>query len=429
MNEDDASRLTTILEQGGCMLAESPELADVVLLHTCSVREKPEQRVYALANRMQWLKRKNPGLVLGIGGCVAKQEGRALLERFWGIDFLFDSYSLHKIPELLRAVRESSSHVAMNTMLMDQPEDFDESLFPCNNKTHGPTAFLTIMQGCDHKCSFCIVPHVRGPEVSRSSRAILMHARRLVGQGVRELVLLGQNVNRYGKHTQDITFPELLRELDRIPGLERIRFTTSNPTDADDSLVECFASLRTVCPHLHLPVQSGSDRILGLMRRGYTRKDYLAIVERLRQARPDIALTTDLIVGFPTETDEDFQSTLRLVEEVGFDSSFSFKYSKRPLTEAEKMEGQVSKEVKEERLAILQDVTQRIAQKSLLKAIGSSQEVLVEKPSKMSKEEVMGRTLHNKAVVFFGNQSLVGKIVPVLIIEALRHTLRGQLDG
>jgi len=429
MNEDDASRLATILEEGGCMLAESPELADVVLLHTCSVREKPEQKVYTFASRVQRLKRKNPGLVLGIGGCVAKQEGRVLLERFWGVDFLFNSYSLHKIPEHLRALREISPLVTPKTMLMDQPEGFEESLFPCNNKTHGPTAFLTIMQGCDHKCSFCIVPHVRGPEVSRSSRAVLMHAKRLIGQGVRELVLLGQNVNRYGKHTQDIAFPELLHELDRIPGLERIRFTTSNPTDVDGSLVECFASLRTVCPHLHLPVQSGSDRILGLMRRGYTRKDYLATVERLRRARPDISLTTDLIVGFPTETNKDFQSTLRLVEEVGFDSSFSFKYSRRPFTEAGKMEGHVSKEVKKERLAMLQDVTQRIAQKSLLKVVGSSQEVLVEKLSKMSKEELMGRTLDNKTVVFPGKPSLVGKIVPVLILEALRHTLKGQYNG
>lgn len=429
MNEDDASRLATMLEQDGCMLVESPENADVVLLHTCSVREKPELKVYAFARKMHRLKRENPGLILGIGGCVAKQEGRALLERLWGVDFLFNSYNLQRIPQLLRDMREQSPQVSHQTILLDQPKAFEESLFPYDNKSHGPTAFLTIMQGCDHKCSFCIVPYVRGPEVSRSSRAVLAHAKRLVEQGARELILLGQNVNRYGKHTQDIAFPALLHELDRIPGLERIRFTTSNPTDVDDSLIECFASLRTVCPHFHLPVQSGSDRILGLMQRGYNRKDYLRTIERLKHARNDIAMTTDIIVGFPTETNEDFQSTLQLVEEVEFDSAFSFKYSRRPFTKAGEMEGQVSKEAKEERLAILQEVAQRIAKKKLMQAVGSSQCVLVEKPSKMRKEELMGRTLHNKTVVFPGNPSLIGRIVSVLIFEALRHTLKGRSYG
>lgn len=431
MNEDDANRLASMIHQRGAEFVKTLDSADVILIHTCSVREKPEKKLFGLLGRIERVKRNNPKLVVGVGGCVAKQEEKTLLGRFWGVDFLFSSYHLHKVPSLLASIMDISPESRPRYSLLDQPTAFEESLFPDHDhlRKGAPTAFVTIMQGCDHKCSFCIVPYVRGPEVSRSSQSILNEVQRLVDEGVREITLLGQNVNRYGKSNHDIPFHELLRRLDRIEGLRRVRFTTSNPTDVGDALIECFRNLRTLCPQLHLPVQSGSDRILDLMARGYTRNEYLRIVDKLRKACPDIALSTDLIVGFPSETEEDFKDTLTLVEEIGYESAFSFKYSKRPFTEAARIQPQVNEEIKEERLSVLQDRLGKIHEKKIQCYVGSVQEILVEKPSKKRHEELMGRTPKNYPTVFPGDPSWIGTIVPVKITEVAHHTLLGRYNG
>jgi len=426
MNEYDSARMVDVLrESEGLEPTTDPAQADVVLLNTCSVREKAQEKVFSHLGQWRLLKQRKPGLVIGVGGCVASQEGEALLARAPFVDLVFGPQTIHRLPDMIAGLRRSGRPQV--DISFPEIEKFDRLPQP---RAGGATAFVSVMEGCSKYCSFCVVPYTRGEEVSRPLAQVLAEVESLAGQGVREVTLLGQNVNAYCGEMGEATecdLATLIRFVSRVQGIERIRFTTSHPVEFTDALIEAYADVPQLASYLHLPVQSGSDRILSLMKRGYTTLEYKQKIRRLRAARPGISLSSDFIVGFPGETDRDFEQTMDLIAEVGFDQSFSFIYSRRPGTPAAALPDDVRREVKQQRLSLLQ---RRIDQQSLgisRGMIGSVQRVLVEKPSKKDPAQLAGRTENMRWVNFDGPGTLIGRFADVLITEALPNSLRGRL--
>ena len=426
MNEYDSARMADVLrESAGLELTSQPEEADVVLLNTCSVREKAQEKVFSHLGRWRLLKREKPGLVIGVGGCVASQEGEGILERAPFVDLVFGPQTIHRLPAMIAALRETREPQV--DISFPEIEKFDRLPEP---RAEGATAFVSIMEGCSRYCSFCVVPYTRGEEMSRPFGQVVAEVTSLVAQGVREITLLGQNVNAYRGPAADgdaVDLAGLIRHIARMDGLERIRFTTSHPLEFTPSLVDAYAEVPKLANYLHLPVQSGSDRILARMKRGYTRLEYKQKIRRLRAVRPDISLSSDFIVGFPGETEADFQQTLELIADVGFDQSYSFIYSKRPGTPAAALPGEVPQEVKQLRLETLQAQLNRQARSISEAMIGSTQRVLVEKPSRRDPRQLAGRTENMRWVNFDGPLALVDRFADVCITEAMPNSLRGRL--
>jgi tRNA-2-methylthio-N6-dimethylallyladenosine synthase len=420
MNVADSELMAQVLGEGYDLTPRAEE-ADLYLINTCAIRRKSEEKVRSLLGSLKPLKRARPQLILGVGGCVAQQEGERLLAFAPHLNLVFGTKGIYRLPELVdRAGRgERVVDVALGR---DCPELPQRTFPPGTVQT-----MVTIMRGCDNFCSFCVVPHVRGRETSRAPEAIVGEVAAFVAAGGLEVTLLGQNVNSYGRGlSEPMTFPGLLGRLDTLPGLKRLRFATSHPRDLSPELIRSFGELSTLCEHLHLPVQSGANRVLARMNRGYTREHYRDKVAALRQACPGIALSTDLIVGFPGETEADFLQTLDLMREAGFDQAFSFKYSPRPQTAAATFPDQVPEEVKAERLARLQAVQDELTQKAHARLVGQEQEVLVEGRSKRSPQDLSGRLRTNQVVNFTGPRELVGQLTRVIITEAHPHSLKGR---
>jgi tRNA-2-methylthio-N6-dimethylallyladenosine synthase len=426
MNEYDSSRMVDVLrESEGLELTDDPAAADVVLLNTCSVREKAQEKVFSHLGQWRLLKERKPGLVIGVGGCVASQEGEGLLGRAPFVDLVFGPQTIHRLPEMIAGLRRSGR--AQVDVSFPEIEKFDRMPEP---RAEGATAFVSIMEGCSKYCSFCVVPYTRGEEMSRPFGQVMAEVEALAAQGVREVMLLGQNVNAYRGPMDggaDCDLATLIRFVARVDGIERIRFTTSHPVEFTDALVEAYADVPKLASYLHLPVQSGSDRVLALMKRGYTALEYKQKIRRLRAARPGISLSSDFIVGFPGETDRDFEQTMNLIAEVGFDQSFSFIYSRRPGTPAAALPDDVPREVKSQRLAILQRRIDQQAMDISRAMVGTVQRVLVEKPSKKDPAQLAGRTENMRWVNFDAPASLLGTFADVLVTEALPNSLRGRL--
>ncbi|MGH7826838.1 MAG: tRNA (N6-isopentenyl adenosine(37)-C2)-methylthiotransferase MiaB [Candidatus Binatia bacterium] len=428
MNQYDSERIARVMGRMDYVTTDRIDAADLILLNTCSVRDKAEQKVYSALGSWKELKDRRAGVVIGVGGCVAQQEGESLLKRVPHLDLVFGTHNIPKLPEMVQqvhALRRRPVEIAFyrDSSYMEDPEGRPE--------VQGTKAFVTIMQGCNKVCSFCIVPYVRGREVSRPSRKILEEIEALAGLGVKEVMLLGQNVNSYGKLSPgEIGFSELLKRVNQIEGLARIRFTTSHPQDLSPELIEAYATLDKLCEHLHLPVQSGADSVLSRMRRGYTRKEYLDRIRRLRDRCPEMSLSTDIIVGFPGETEEEFDLTLELLYEVQYDEIFSFMYSARPQTVSAKIyDDDIPEETKKERLKRLQSLQQRISLIKNREKVGSTEEVLVDGPAKLKNGQIMGRTRSNRIVNFTGLEQLVGTLARVRIIGATANSLLGELPA
>ena len=426
MNEYDSERMAdTLAVSHGLRLVDDPVLADVLLLNTCSIREKAEDKVFTQLGFWRPLKERRPEVVIGVGGCVASQEGERLRRRAPYVDLVFGPQTLHRLPDLLDAcLAERRPQVDVAFPML---EKFDH--LPQRPGRDGATAFVTIQEGCDKFCTFCVVPHTRGREYSRSMPDILREVRGLVEQGVREITLLGQNVNAYRGATGLVGeggLADLLERLARIPGLLRLRYTTSHPANLDDELIAAHGSIGILAPHLHLPVQSGSDRILRRMHRKHTVGQYLDKIDRLRAARPGIQISSDFIVGFPGETDADFAATMELIDAVRFDQSFSFKYSQRPNTPALKLKDSVPEAVKEDRLAVLQGRINGLAQGYAQALVGTQQAVLITGPSRRDAQELTGKTACNRAVNLAGSMDWVGQMLDVEITAALPNSLRGR---
>ena len=431
MNEYDSSRMLDILRVSqGYELTEEESEADLLLLNTCSVREKAQEKVFHQLGRWRRLKSERPGLQIGVGGCVASQEGEALSDRAPYVDVIFGPQTLHRLPELIRDAR--SSKRTQVDISFPEIEKFDRLPAP---RVEGPDAFVSIMEGCGKYCSFCVVPYTRGEEVSRPLMDVLREIYRLAEQGVREVNLLGQNVNAYrgpldeekdSERVADLAY--LISVVAAVDGIDRIRYTTSHPMEFSDSLIEVYAEVPELVNHLHLPVQSGSDRILAKMKRGYTALEYKSRIRKLRRIRPDISLSSDFIVGFPGETDGDFEATMNLIDEVGFDHSFSFIYSARPGTPAADLPDETPMSVKKERLAILQGRIQGQAMRISESMVGQIHRILVTGPSKKDPGQLQGRTENNRVVNFHcDDHSLVGQFAEVQVGEALPNSLRGKL--
>ncbi|MCG2635271.1 MAG: tRNA (N6-isopentenyl adenosine(37)-C2)-methylthiotransferase MiaB [Gammaproteobacteria bacterium] len=427
MNEYDSTRMAELLQDSHDLESvDSAEEADVILLNTCSVREKAQEKVFSQIGVWAELKQARPELVIGIGGCVASQEGAALRARAPSVDLVFGPQTLHRLPEMLRQV-ELDRRPAVDVSF-PEIEKFDSLPTP---RQKGATAFLSIMEGCSKYCSFCVVPYTRGEEWSRPLDAVLAEATSLAEQGVREIVLLGQNVNAYRGATDDGGEADLglaIHAVAAIPGIDRIRFTTSHPLDVSESLAEAFAEVPELVSHIHLPVQSGSDDVLRRMKRNHTVAEYLQRLKWLQQARPGLSVSTDLIVGFPGETEADFQATLDLVEQVGFDHSFSFIYSPRPGTPAADLVDEVSVDEKKARLRRLQQRLRELEEGYAMSMLGSRQRVLVERLSRRSDEELAGRTENNRVVNFPAPRSLIGQFVDVSITGVFSNSLRGKVE-
>ena len=427
MNEYDSERMADLLARShGLELVDTPEAADLLILNTCSIREKAEDKVYTQLGFWRPLKEREPQPLIAVGGCVASQEGEKLRRRAPFVDIVFGPQTLHRLPDLLDArLAEQQPQVDLS---FPELEKFDR--LPERPGREGATAFVTVQEGCDKFCTFCVVPHTRGREYSRPLPEIVREVRQLLEQGVAEITLLGQNVNAYRAPSGligDADFAELLRRLAALPGLRRLRYTTSHPNNLDERLIAAHRDLPVLAPHLHLPVQSGSDRILRRMHRKHSIAEYLDKVAALREARPEIQFSSDFIVGFPGETDADFQATMDLIEQVRFDQSFSFKYSPRPNTPALKLKDSVPELVKEERLAILQGRVNQLAQDYSRALVGSVQEILVTGPSRRNAAEWTGKTGCNRSVNFPGPAGLAGQMLAVEITEALPNSLRGRL--
>jgi len=426
MNEYDSARMGDVLEAGGDLSAtDNPADADVLLMNTCSVREKAQEKVFSLLGEWRRLKALRPEIIIGVGGCVASQEGEAITERAPFVDLVFGPQTLHRLPDMISELRRTGRSVV--DVSFPEIEKFDHLPAP---RAEGSRAFVSIMEGCSKYCSFCIVPYTRGEEISRDFDPVLAEIRHLASQGVKEITLLGQNVNAYAGCMADgaqVDLATLIHHVAAVPGIELIRFTTSHPLEFNDSLIEAYASVPKLANHLHLPVQSGSDRVLALMKRGYTALEFKDKVRRLRAVRPDICISSDFIVGFPGETERDFAATLALVRDVGFDQSFTFVYSRRPGTPAASLPDEVPLEVKQERLAQLQaqlDAQHRAINEGM---VGTVQRVLVERPAKKDARELAGRTENNRWVNFAGPSGLIDRFVDVLVTEARPHSLRGRL--
>ncbi len=426
MNEYDSGRMADVLGEGAPIEhTDDPSQADIILFNTCSVREKAEEKVFSDLGRIRALKRDRPDLIVGVGGCVASQEGANIVSRAPYVDVVFGPQTLHRLPALIEARRRTG--VAQVDISFPEIEKFDH-LPPA--RVEGASAFVSIMEGCSKYCSFCVVPFTRGEEVSRPFDDVLTEVAMLTAQGVREVTLLGQNVNAYRGAMDDgsqADFALLLEYVSEIPGVERIRYTTSHPNEFTPRLIEAYGRLPKVVDHVHLPVQSGSDRILTAMKRGYTALEYKSIIRRLRAARPSVCISSDFIVGFPGETDDDFERTMRLIDDVGFDASFSFIYSPRPGTPAADLEDTTPAAVKLERLQRLQARIDAHAQRISQAMVGSRQQVLVEGRARKNAAELSGRTGNNRVVNFAGDPGLIGRFVAVDIVSALPHSLRGEL--
>ncbi len=423
MNVNDTETMFTLLKDLDYTPTDDPSCADLIILNTCCIRAKAEQKVYSELGRLKGLKRGGRRVLLGVGGCIAQQEGDRLFKRVPYLDLVFGTHSLHLLPEMVRAA-ETGERLAWNDFL--EPEARLD-LFPRRDADGSVTRFVTVMQGCDNFCSYCIVPYVRGREISWRSEDILREISEMTASGVREVTLLGQNVNSYGlKSPGEPDFAGLLRRVAAIDGIARIRFTTSHPKDISPSLIECFSDLEKLCGHIHLPAQSGSDRILQRMNRGYTRREYLEKIAALKQARPDISITGDMIVAFPGETEDDFLQTLSLMEEVGYADLFSFVFSARRETAAAKLPDDLSRREKEKRLERLQEFQDRLSMERNESLVGTRQEVLVEGESKRP-GQIFGRTGGNRIVNFAADPGLKGSIVPVRIVRAFRNSLLGEL--
>jgi len=426
MNEYDSDRMTDVLAAAeGFETTDDPEQADVILFNTCSVREKAQEKVFHDLGRIRPLKLARPELLIGVGGCVASQEGAAIVARAPYVDLVFGPQTLHRLPQMLRARRSSGKPQV--DISFPEIEKFD-GLPPA--RVEGITAFVSIMEGCSKYCSFCVVPYTRGEEISRPFDDVLTEVAGLAEQGVKEITLLGQNVNAYrggmsDGETADLAL--LLEYLAEVPGIERLRYTTSHPRDFGERLIAAHARIPQLVSHVHLPVQSGSDRVLSAMKRGYTALEYKSIIRRLRAARPDAAVSSDFIVGFPGETDEDFEQTLQLVEDIGFDSSFSFMYSPRPGTPAASLPNQVPQAAKQARLASLQERLDAQALAISRRMVGTIQRILVEGPARRNPEELAGRTSSNIMVNFRGPQHLIGRMTDIRIATAMSHSLRGEM--
>jgi tRNA-2-methylthio-N6-dimethylallyladenosine synthase len=424
MNEYDSARMADVLrESHGLELTSDPEQAEVLLLNTCSVREKAQEKVFSQLGQWRRWKQNRPELIIGVGGCVASQEGEAIRARAAYVDLVFGPQTIHRLPAMLAQVRENQQPVV--DISFPEIEKFDRLPEP---RADGPTAFVSVMEGCSKYCSFCVVPYTRGEEISRPLDDVITEIVGLAEQGVREVTLLGQNVNAYRGPMSDGDIADLallISYVASIEGIDRIRFTTSHPVEFSDSLIQSFAEVPELVSHLHLPVQSGSDRILSLMKRGHTVLEYKAKLRKLRQVRPEISISSDFIIGLPGETEADFQATLALVDEVGFDHSFSFIYSPRPGTPAANLPDQVPMEVKKERLAILQERLYALEATISQAMVDTVQQVLVERLSKKDSTMLAGRTGNNRVVNFSAAQSLIGKFINVRITEALPNSLRG----
>lgn len=423
MNEADSEVLAGMLEREGYVRASSLEEADLVLMITCAVREHAEQRIYGKLGELARLKRRKPHLILGIAGCMPQQERVAhkLRQRFPEIDLIFGTHNLHEFPELLERARESQKTVLD---IWPEPGEVVENL--PHRRTSSFKAWVNVTFGCNNFCSYCIVPYVRGRERSRRPEDIMQEVKDLVQQGYKEITLLGQNVNSYGRDLDlNYDFADLVTDIDRNTGIFRLRFMTSHPRDMSDKLIEAIAAGRSICEHIHLPLQAGSNEVLRRMNRGYTREQYLALVERIKTAIPDCSITTDLIVGFPGETEEDFQQTLAVVRQVEYDSAFTFAYSPREGTPAARLAGQVPEEIKKDRLYRLIEVVNEVALKRNKALEGSVKEILVEGPSKKEPQVLSGRTRTNKLVHFRGN-CRPGDVIQVRITEGRTFLLWGQ---
>lgn len=426
MNEYDSSKMADLLNSThGFELTEDPEEADVLLLNTCSIREKAQEKVFHQLGRWKDLKKKKPDLVIGVGGCVASQEGEHIRHRAPYVDMVFGPQTLHRLPEMINRIRGDRSPIV--DISFPEIEKFDRLPEP---RAEGPTAFVSIMEGCNKYCSFCVVPYTRGEEVSRPVDDILFEIAQLAEQGVREVNLLGQNVNAYRGATFDdgiCTFAELLRLVASIDGIDRLRFTTSHPIEFTDDIIEVYRDTPELVSFLHLPVQSGSDRVLTMMKRNHTALEYKAIIRKLRAVRPDIQISSDFIIGFPGETAADFEQTMNLIAQVNFDMSFSFIYSSRPGTPAADLPDDVSEDEKKERLYLLQQRINNQAQQFSRAMIGTEQRVLVEGPSKKDLMELTGRTENNRIVNFVGTPDMIGKFVDIKITDVFTNSLRGDV--
>jgi len=428
MNEYDSDKMADVLNASdGLVQTDDPAAADVILFNTCSVREKAQEKVFSDLGRVKHLKQSNPNVLIGVGGCVASQEGAAIVARAPYVDVVFGPQTLHRLPELIRARRASGRPQV--DISFPEIEKFDHLPLP---RVTGASASVSIMEGCSKYCSFCVVPYTRGEEFSRPLDDVLVEVADLADQGIKEVTLLGQNVNAYRAGDDD--FASLLEYVAAIPGVERIRYTTSHPKEFTQRLIDVYGCLPKLVDHLHLPVQSGSDRVLARMKRGYSVIEYKSIVRRLRKVRPNISLSTDFIVGFPGESDEDFEQTMRLIQEVQFDASFSFVYSRRPGTPAADFDDETPQATKLARLARLQAAIEVNAGRLADAMVGTTQRVLVEGSSrnglKGNSGELMGRTENNRIVNFAGTalaRELVGQMIDVRVTQALHYTLRGEL--
>ena len=426
MNEYDSSKMADVLKASHQLeRVNSPEEADVVLLNTCSIREKAQEKVFSHLGRWRDIKLKRPGLIIGVGGCVASQEGEAIRKRAPYVDMIFGPQTLHRLPGMLDQAQ--NDHKTSIDISFPEIEKFDCLPKP---SADGPSAFVSIMEGCSKYCTFCVVPYTRGEEISRPFDDVIAEVTQLADQGVKEVNLLGQNVNAYQGLMDDDDIADLallIRYVAAIEGIERIRYTTSHPVEFSDSLIEAYADVPELVSHVHLPVQCGSDRILGLMKRGHTILEYKSKLRRLREIRPDISLSSDFIIGFPGETAADFQATMDLIDEIKFDHSYSFVFSARPGTPAATLPDTVSMETKKARLKTLQTRIKELADDISQSMVGSQQRILIEGPSRKDPQQISGRTDNNRIVNLEGNASLIGKFATVNITRALPNSLRGEL--
>jgi len=424
MNVHDSEQMAALLTQVGWKITDNLKLADLILLNTCSIREKAAHKVYSELGRIGKLKEQNPELIIGVGGCLAQHLGTKFHKKVRHLDFVFGTHNIHRLPQLVAAIRKKREKITQ--------VDFHKSLNSIGvfapPQSGAVSAFVTIMQGCNNFCAYCVVPYLRGPEMSRPPDDIIEEIRKLADCGIREVTLLGQNVNSYGKTLGNgLNFTALIKKIGKISGIERIRFTTSHPRDLSPELINCFAEEEKLCEHIHLPVQSGSNRILALMNRGYTMEEYMKKVDHLRKLSPQISITSDIIVGFPGETQNDYQETIDMMEKIRFDSIFSFKYSERKGTAAQKLEGRIEECEKLRRLQQLQALQDGHTLEANLALEGSQQELLVEGKSKNSENDLMGRTRSWKIVNFKSESELTDKRVKVKISKAYLHSLRGKI--
>jgi tRNA-2-methylthio-N6-dimethylallyladenosine synthase len=428
MNEYDSARIADVLHVAeGLEPTDDPRAADVLLVNTCSVREKAQEKVFSLLGEWRRLKQQRPEVIIGVGGCVASQEGDGITARAPFVDLVFGPQTLHRLPDMIRELKSHGRPVI--DVSFPEIEKFDSLPEP---RAEGATAYVSIMEGCSKYCTFCVVPYTRGEEISRSFDQVLAEVTALAAQGVREVTLLGQNVNAFAGSLNDggeADLATLIHHVAAISGIERIRFTTSHPAEFNASLIEAYANVPKLANHLHLPVQCGSDRILAQMKRGYTALEYKAKIRALRAVRPDISVSSDFIVGFPGETERDFEATLRLIDDVGFDQSFSFVYSRRPGTPAASLPDEIGEEEKLRRLAVLQARINAHARSISERMVGTTQRLLVERPSRRNPSQLAGRSENNRWVNFSGPPSLMNRFADVIITEAQPNSLRGRLAG